>query len=192
MILAGPVAWWRLLPASALIAAAVAVVHVLGPVFATPQMTAVGVEVLGPTALISGLLAALGVSVVLREPVSTLTRTGPRPVRAWRTARVLALVALTAGLLLVTSPAQHLAAISCTCALTGQALITARVLWDEVAWALPLLHVGMTITFGTDPFGTPHPWAWILTPEPSATHLTASLLLLTVGTLLCATHHPDY
>lgn len=176
-----PLVWWKLLPALGVIAVAVAVLIIMGPVFSTPQVGTTATQVLGPTAILSGLLIAFAVVGTLKEPVTVLPRTGRRRVRTWRLARVLALLILSLLLLTVAAPEHAPAAVSCACALSGEALLMARVLWEEIAWALPLLHAGLVLTFGTDTFGTPHPWAWILQPDPALTALALSIGLLALG-----------
>lgn len=176
-----PLVWWKLLPALGVITVAVAVLIIMGPVFSTPQVGTTATQVLGPTAILSGLLIAFAVVGTLKEPVTILPRTGSRQVRAWRLARVLALLTLSVLMLTVAAPEHAPAAVSCACALSGEALLMARVLWEEIAWALPLLHAGLVLTFGTDTFGTPHPWAWILQPNPIPTALALSTGLLALG-----------
>lgn len=179
--LIAPLVWWKLVPGLGVIAVAVAVLAFLGPVFSTPQVGTTATQVPGPTAILSGLLIAFAVVGTLKELVTVLPRTGTRRVRAWRLARVLGLLTLSLLMLTVIAPEHAPAAVSCACALSGEALLLARVLWEEIAWALPLLHAGLVLTFGTDTFGTAHPWAWILQPVPTATAVALSIGLLALG-----------
>ena len=179
--LIAPLMWWKLVPAAGVILLAVALSVVVGPVFTTPQVGATLDPVPGPTAIMSSLLIAFAIAGTLKEPVSVLPRTAMRRVRVWRYVRVLGLLILSTLLLTLAVPDTATAALSCVCAFSGEALLFARLLWEEIAWAAPLLHGGLTLTFGADSFGNPHAWAWILQPQPTGTALASSALLLTVG-----------
>lgn len=190
VMLRGVVRWWHLGAVTVLALGAVVVPAVLGPLFITPQMTAVDVVVLGPTAILSGVLGSFAVSVTLREPVTVLPWTGPRDIRRWRLIRVGVILGLVTTLAGVSSGQGVGAVVVCLFALAGEALLTGAFLWEEIAWTVPLLHAGMTLTFGVDVFGDPHPWAWILHPEPEQGHVILSVMLLVGGALCWAYRRP--
>lgn len=182
--------WWHLRPAIALALIAVAVPAVIGPTFATPQMSAVGVVVLGPTAIVSGIFGAFAISAALKEPVTLLPWVGPRDIRVWRAVRVIALLGATTVLVMLTSGEGVPAVLVCLLSLGGEALLTAAVLWEDIAWSIPVLHAGMVLTFGTDVFGDPHAWAWFLSPQPAAGDLAIALALFAVGLTVWAYRPP--
>lgn len=186
----GAVQWWHLGPAAALGLLAALVPAVLGPTFATPQVGAVDVVVIGPTAILSGVVGAFAVSAVLREPVATLPWVGPRDIRVWRMLRVVVLAGAIAVLSIVTSGSVPLAVLVCLASLIGEALLAATVLWEDVAWSVPLLHAGMVLTFGTDVFGEPHPWAWFLRPQPTWGDAAVAIALLVTGLVAWACRRP--
>lgn len=186
------VRWWRLRLAASLGLLAALVPAVLGPTFATPQVSAVDVVVLGPTAILSGIVGAFAVSAVLREPVTTLPWVGPRDIRVWRMLRVVVLAAAIAVLSMVTSGGLFLAVLVCLASLIGEALLAAAVLWEDVAWSVPLLHAGMVLTFGTDVFGEPHAWAWFLRPQPTWGDAVVAVALLTMGLVAWACRRPRF
>lgn len=190
VMLRGMARWWHAWAAVPLMLGAVLVPAALEPLFVTPQMTAVGVIVLGPTAILSGILGALAIVVVLKEPVSVLPWTGLRDIRRWRLVRVGAMLGLMIGLLALTSAEGFNAAVVSLLSLTGEALLAATLLWEEIAWTVPLLHSAVSLTFGTNVFGDPHAWAWILHPEPKPVHFVVALALLVVGATSWAYRRP--
>ncbi|WP_157621739.1 hypothetical protein [Serinicoccus hydrothermalis] len=163
----------------------------LGPLFTTPQLNAVGVVVQGPSAILSGLVGAFAVTLLLKEPVTVLPWVGPRDIRIWRMLRVALLMAsIVVAMVLLGGGQASGPVLVCLLSLSGEALLAAAVLWEEIAWALPVIHAGMTLTFGTDVFGTPLSWAWILQREPTMGHVAFSTVLFAIGLLTWARRRP--
>ncbi|MGO0578076.1 hypothetical protein [Ornithinimicrobium panacihumi] len=181
-----PVRWWHLGPAILLVPSATILLVALGPVFVTPQVATLGVTVPGPTALLCGLMIAFATVATLKEPTSVLPMVTQRALPLWRAARVLLLVGTAMTFFITASPDHGLAAVSCVCALTAESLLLARLLWAEIAWSLPLLHAGLTMTFGTNEIGDIRAWAWILTPTPNPAETLVSAGLLAIGVVAWA------
>lgn len=184
------VRWWHARASAPLMLGAVLIPAVMGPLFVTPQMTAAHVIVMGPTAILSGMLGAFAIVAVLKEPVTVLPWTGLRDIARWRLIRVGALLGLMIGLVALTSTDGLSAFVVSLLSLTGEALLGAALLWEDIAWTVPLMHAGLSLTFGTNVFGDPHTWAWILHPEPKPAHVIVAVALLVVGATAWAYRRP--
>lgn len=150
------------------------------PFFPGLQLLAVEV-VQSPIPTFASLLVVVGVLTTVPEPVGVLAEVAARGVTAWRTLRIIGLSCLGITVCLVLNSGSFSMIVCTVSCFVGEGLISAKYLGFSVSWAFPVLHCGAALLFGISGFNDIATWAWFLTPHPTVSMISASLILFFLG-----------
>lgn len=139
------------------------------------------VDYSGRTALFGSLALALLSLNMAYEPAGQIAEAAARPWAVYRACRLALTTAFCIGTISVASPADAPYAGVVVFTLVGEGLLFARIAGSSLAWLLPLGHVLLSAVVGTDAFGNPFTWAWILERKLSFGGWLAALLLFISG-----------
>jgi hypothetical protein len=144
-----------------------------------------------PASAIAALLVSVAAFLTADEPSDILLLTSPRRSQLLNPSRVFAVGGIGAMLLCVGTGASWTPTLSSVAALVGEGLLLGSLVGIRLAWVLPTLHVLAALTFGAAGRSDLAPWAWILATHPSTSDLSASTVLLAIGSVKWLRRRPQ-
>lgn len=134
-----------------------------------------------PTALIVSTVAGISAAHSVIEPEHTIWRLAPSGRRWLGQLRVIALLAILAGVVGLASTEDLPSLLNVSFTTAGEALLVTAAVDYRLAWTLPAAHAAASSLLGLGLFANLGWWAWIADPTPTPKAVTCSLLPLLAG-----------